>query len=117
MTSAINKVCSSCKASFPCGGDCWCTNYPPIMPMNNGPLENCLCEKCLSKQVITTIETYMENLSSEKIKKIQGMDKPKKLINGIDFNINQQGKLVFTKWYLLRRGHCCEFGCLNCPYH
>ncbi len=24
--------------------------------------------------------------------------------------------MVFTKDYLLKRGYCCQNGCLNCPY-
>ena len=39
-----------------------------------------------------------------------------KLIQGIDFVINTNGDLVFTKAYLLKRGHCCQSGCINCPY-
>ena len=27
------------------------------------------------------------------------------------------GNLVFTAHYLLKRGHCCQSGCLNCPYN
>lgn len=38
------------------------------------------------------------------------------LIKDIDYTINEDGDLVFTKTYLLKRGHCCQSGCLNCPY-
>jgi len=30
--------------------------------------------------------------------------------------VNAQGLLVFSAWYLLKRGYCCEAGCRNCPY-
>jgi len=33
-----------------------------------------------------------------------------------DYYFNQQGLLVMTKKYLLRRGYCCENGCKHCPY-
>lgn len=39
-----------------------------------------------------------------------------KLISEIDFTINEEGNLVFTTAYLLKRGHCCTSGCTNCPY-
>lgn len=37
-------------------------------------------------------------------------------IEGRDYEIDEQGLVVFTRAYLLRRGHCCESGCRNCPY-
>lgn len=44
------------------------------------------------------------------------MTKTPALIKDIDYIINQDGDLVFTASYLLKRGHCCQSGCLNCPY-
>ena len=38
------------------------------------------------------------------------------LIKDLDYIINEDGNLVFTAHYLLKRGHCCQSGCLNCPY-
>jgi hypothetical protein len=38
------------------------------------------------------------------------------LKEGEDFYINDKGFLVFTETYHLRRGYCCENGCLHCPY-
>ncbi|MCA9394907.1 MAG: hypothetical protein KC900_11940 [Candidatus Omnitrophica bacterium] len=38
------------------------------------------------------------------------------LIPGQDYLIDPQGRFVFTREYLLRRGFCCESGCRNCPY-
>ena len=32
-----------------------------------------------------------------------------------DYTI-EQGRLVFTAEYLLRRGTCCGNGCRHCPY-
>ncbi len=28
----------------------------------------------------------------------------------------EQGMMVFTAAYLLRRGYCCKSGCRHCPY-
>jgi hypothetical protein len=38
------------------------------------------------------------------------------LVEGIDYYINQDGNLVFTKEYHLNRGYCCKNKCLNCPW-
>jgi hypothetical protein len=34
-----------------------------------------------------------------------------------DFYINDKGLFVFTEIYHLKRGYCCENGCLHCPYN
>ena len=39
-----------------------------------------------------------------------------KLIEGEDYYINNEGNLVFTSSYLLKRNTCCGNGCYNCPY-
>ncbi|WP_165838136.1 DUF5522 domain-containing protein [Pontibacter arcticus] len=33
-----------------------------------------------------------------------------------DYYLNEQGLLVFTAKYHLKRGYCCENGCKHCPY-
>ncbi|MFA6239046.1 MAG: DUF5522 domain-containing protein [Bacteriovorax sp.] len=38
------------------------------------------------------------------------------LVLKIDYYINDDGNLVFTEQYLLKRGYCCQSGCLHCPY-
>ncbi len=38
------------------------------------------------------------------------------LKKNIDYVINEQGDLVFTATFLLKRGFCCQSGCQNCPY-
>ena len=39
------------------------------------------------------------------------------LIEGEDYYLLPDGRLVMTAAYLLKRGWCCGNGCLNCPYH
>lgn len=36
---------------------------------------------------------------------------------GEDYTINEQGLLVFTAKYHLKRGYCCKNKCLNCPWN
>jgi hypothetical protein len=38
------------------------------------------------------------------------------LIENIDYYINEEGNLVFTEKYHLKRGYCCKNKCLNCPW-
>ncbi|MGM0945821.1 MAG: DUF5522 domain-containing protein [Bacteroidota bacterium] len=33
-----------------------------------------------------------------------------------DYYFNEQGLMVFTAQYHLKRGYCCGNGCLHCPY-
>jgi hypothetical protein len=33
-----------------------------------------------------------------------------------DFYINEQGLMVFTEKYHLKRGFCCGNGCKHCPF-
>lgn len=38
------------------------------------------------------------------------------LKEGEDYYLNEQGLLVFTAKYHLKRGYCCQNGCRHCPY-
>ena len=33
-----------------------------------------------------------------------------------DYYFNEDGFLVFTSYYLTKRGKCCKNGCKNCPW-
>ncbi|HCY45098.1 MAG TPA: hypothetical protein DHU89_00340 [Flavobacteriales bacterium] len=33
-----------------------------------------------------------------------------------DFYYSEEGFIVFTEKYHLKRGHCCKSGCKHCPY-
>jgi hypothetical protein len=33
-----------------------------------------------------------------------------------DYYLNENGLLVFTEAYHLKRGYCCRSGCRHCPY-
>ena len=37
-------------------------------------------------------------------------------IEGEDFEVADDGKVVMTAKFLLKRGRCCSSGCSNCPY-
>lgn len=46
---------------------------------------------------------------------MSGFNRTNKLEEG-DFYYSDEGYLVFTEQYLLKRGYCCENGCKHCPY-
>jgi hypothetical protein len=48
-------------------------------------------------------------------KKFETAEKSDKLIEGIDYFFDD-GLMVMTSHYLLKRGFCCQNGCRNCPY-
>lgn len=38
------------------------------------------------------------------------------LKEGEDFYFNEEGLLVFTETFHLKKGYCCQNGCKHCPY-
>ncbi len=40
---------------------------------------------------------------------------PPVLEEGVDYYL-ENGLMVFTATFLLKRGYCCEGGCRHCPY-
>jgi hypothetical protein len=38
------------------------------------------------------------------------------LREGVDYTVDEQGRLIFTREYHLKRGYCCKNRCRNCPY-
>jgi len=34
-----------------------------------------------------------------------------------EFYIGEDGYLIFTEKYHLKRGYCCKSGCRHCPYN
>ncbi|MFT6069700.1 MAG: hypothetical protein ACJAT2_001519 [Bacteriovoracaceae bacterium] len=38
------------------------------------------------------------------------------LTEGEDYYFNEDGLMVMTEAYLLKKGHCCQSGCKHCPY-
>ena len=114
------KTCSACGVTFSCGitepdGKCWCNNYPAMFHPN--PEIDCLCPSCLKEATIKKINDYVSSLSPEEALDNKAKDLPKTntLIEDVDYYMDG-GLVVFTSWYHLRRGYCCENGCRHCPY-
>lgn len=43
-------------------------------------------------------------------------DYGKKKLEPEDFYYSEEGYIVFTEQYHLKRGYCCKNGCKHCPY-
>lgn len=117
--SLQSKLCSTCGTILICGSTqvgkpCWCAAYPAIMDIDFQ--QDCLCENCLSKAIQGKIIEFIKISSQQEAiaaaHKYRGDDN---LIQGIDY-LNENNKIVFTKWYHLKRGSCCGNACKNCPY-
>ena len=80
--------------------------------------QQCRCPACLKKVIQEKITEYLEtvtpaNALDSDAKNYAG-DGP--LIEDIDYTLNADGNMVFSAWFLLKRGNCCETGCTHCPY-
>jgi hypothetical protein len=54
-------------------------------------------------------------VQSRKLAMISNTKPQPKLIEGIDYYW-ENGLMVFTSEYHLKRGYCCDSGCRHCPY-
>ena len=108
-------ICNKCGAPNDCGSsECWCSQYPPILIADLK--KSCLCNQCMHVEVKEKIKEFLTDLTPKKKEEIKALGTAKKTIEGIDYEINKEGLLVFSSWYHLRRGSCCDNVCLNCPY-
>ncbi len=47
--------------------------------------------------------------------KIESADGKDKFVEGVDYYF-ENGLMVLTACFLLKRGYCCQNGCRNCPF-
>lgn len=43
-------------------------------------------------------------------------ENPKDKLAKEDFYLSEEGYIIFTEAYHLKRGYCCQSGCKHCPY-
>lgn len=86
------------------------------MPMD--PSVDCRCPACLKIAVQERIAEYVQTITPQNALDNIAKDLPKseKMVEGIDYYINEDGNFVFTAWHHLKRGYCCKNGCKHCPY-
>lgn len=109
-------ICAKCNNDFKCNNEsnCWCSHYPVLEALESEM--GCYCPNCLEKRLADQFNKQAIITKEDKYK-ISQLGIPETPIEGVDFIINESGLYTFTKWYLLRRGYCCENGCQNCPYN
>jgi hypothetical protein len=98
MNGITQKICSNCGQGFGCGiqsaEGCWCASLPQVFTKPD-PARDCFCPECLIMQM--------------------QKNKPGEAIEGEDYYF-ENGFLVMTAAYHIKRGSCCGNGCVWCPY-
>ncbi len=111
------KSCSICGQSFTCGSSCahcWCAEYPPILPIDFS--SDCQCPACLAQSIGNYLDQHLAKLSlDDALSLAKRFTRASPPVEGIDYHLDQ-GLLIFSRWYLLKRGSCCGESCRNCPY-
>lgn len=112
MDSAVTINCPRCKKSFPCNArdvhDCACIHVQ-LQPVTREYLAKtnfgCLCNDCLVQL------NEMVTLAAQTPFPKDG----KELTEGLHYYM-EGGLMVFTEFYHIQRGYCCEKGCRHCAY-
>jgi hypothetical protein len=110
--------CAQCNTTLTCNindiAACWCNTLPAILPLDT-KATRCLCQHC----TLEKINTYLHHVYTQPIKAQVAFAKQFKshnnVIEGLDYTL-QNGYMVFSQWFFLKRGTCCKNGCKNCPY-
>ncbi len=115
----MQQECATCKQNFTCSIEspttCWCTKYPPILVVD--AVNTCLCSNCMESKIKAAIQQYaIEVKEGKRINEAPSYATDRqKMEEGIDYYI-ENGLLVMSTWYHLKRGTCCGSGCRYCPY-
>lgn len=110
--------CPDCGRSFECGADaegtCWCADYPRV-PVSFDA-SGCRCPACLARRIAGALEGRIDTLQTEQA---LALARPyancKILLEHIDYSV-EDGLTVFSRWFHLKRGHCCGNACRHCPF-
>ena len=71
---------------------------------------------CLDDAINERIEMLVNEQGMEHFQRLADPYRDQsKLIKNVDYKI-EDGLHVFSKWYLIKQGKCCNNGCSNCPY-
>lgn len=117
--SGAMNLCPKCNTPVPCNvntNSCWCMQYPHILPISDKTELSCLCPTCLAKSVNSQLDTIFQQYPLAhliKLAKPYATNGP--LLEDIDYT-TENGLMVFSAWYHLKRGSCCKNNCRHCPY-
>jgi len=118
MTSQA-KQCPACNTEFTCCPApgvtaCWCHSYPAMIAVEPG--QACRCPDCLAILVREGITRLLDSTTHAEALLLASRYRGNMvLLENVDYTI-EAGRLVFTRWYHLKRGSCCTNGCRHCPY-
>ncbi len=117
-TPSRTKQCSRCGNSLTCGPEagedsCWCARFPAVMPLDFS--QDCQCPTCLAESIATRIEELRSRHTLAEMVRLAAPYRNSELVRGLDYTI-EEGLMVFSGWYHLKRGSCCGNGCRHCPY-
>ncbi len=112
------NTCSKCQSEFTCeartGHSCWCMNLPALLKVEEQ--SDCFCPGCLTKMTAQQIENHLAGKDLEQaLQFAKKHQKTGSFVEYIDYIVEDKD-YVFTKWYHLKRGACCDNGCRNCPF-
>lgn len=115
MTTA---ECPDCARPFECGAEdtlgCWCAAYPRV-PVSLDTA-GCRCPTCLAREVGAALEAYIDRHGTDRALELaQAHAKAKPLLEHIDYSVENE-LTVFSRWFHLKRGHCCGNACRHCPF-
>jgi len=119
----MNQTCALCQAPLTCQSElsaspCWCMALPNIVSIDFSQAnEQCLCKECLAKKINIQLQSLYHNKNLDQLIELAKPYREKtELVEHIDFTI-ENGLYVFSAWYHLKRGKCCNNGCKHCPYN
>lgn len=106
-----HRLCTRCNKPFECSGNSVATCQCNLVKLDPSTLAflaktkwGCLCLDCLVE-------------FDGKVISLQGKACPKaeELQEGLHY-YKERGLWVFTEYYHMLRGYCCESGCRHCAY-
>jgi hypothetical protein len=100
-------------------GPCWCHEITVpnhiLSRLTEGRLEQvCLCRACL--EMVARISRELGGIGSILAKIGKAVSERRAACSTEDFYFDENGNVVFTSAYHLKRGTCCGSGCRHCPY-
>lgn len=111
-------ACSQCQTTLTCNVDninaCWCNQLPAILPLDDSTT-SCLCKECTLAKIKLFLTTLYEQPLKEQLIFAKRFHSNANLIENLDYEM-QNGYMVFSRWFFLKRGKCCKNNCKNCPY-
>ena len=112
MSILGQTICSKCKQSLVCRPDdiqnCHCSQIQlskeTLQFLNDTYYDSCLCNECLQN-----LDHLVQKASKAELPESD------QLVKGIHYTI-ENGLWVFTEYYHIQKGYCCNNKCKNCPY-